>query len=102
MCSPRTAECSGTAPRNVLREQRKYGRKGKEISSVPTSFERQQEIIMWVDEILAKAQDDIHANIKEQEDKIDILVYHLYDLTYDEILIVDPDTPITKEEYEVI
>ena len=26
-------------------------------------------------------------------------VYHLYDLSYDEVLIVDPDTPITEEEY---
>ena len=32
--------------------------------------------------------------------QIDILVYHLYDLTYDEVLIIDPETPITREEYE--
>jgi hypothetical protein len=25
---------------------------------------------------------------------------HLYGLTYDEVLIVDPATPITREEYE--
>ena len=30
----------------------------------------------------------------------DRLVYHLYGLTYDEVLIVDPETPITREEYE--
>jgi hypothetical protein len=34
------------------------------------------------------------------EQQIDLLVYHLYGLTYDEVLIVDPGTPITKEEYE--
>ena len=34
------------------------------------------------------------------EQQIDFLVYHLYDLTYDEVLIVDPETTITKEEYE--
>lgn len=27
------------------------------------------------------------------------IVYHLYDLIYDEVLIVDPETPITREEY---
>lgn len=32
--------------------------------------------------------------------KIDFLVYHLYGLTYDEVLIIDPETPITREEYE--
>ena len=34
------------------------------------------------------------------ENDLDILVYHLYGLTYDEVLIVDPETPITREEYE--
>ena len=34
------------------------------------------------------------------EQQIDLLVYHLYGLTYDEVLIVDPETPITREEYE--
>ena len=32
--------------------------------------------------------------------EIDLHVYHLYGLTYDEVLIVDPETPITREEYE--
>ena len=31
---------------------------------------------------------------------LDILVYHLYGLTYDEVLIVDPQTQIPREEYE--
>ncbi len=32
--------------------------------------------------------------------EIDLRVYHLYKLTYDEVLTVDPETQITKEEYE--
>ena len=36
----------------------------------------------------------------EDEKQIDLFVYHLYGLTYDEVLIVDPETPITREEYE--
>lgn len=32
--------------------------------------------------------------------QIDVLVYHLYGLTYDEVLIIDLETPITREEYE--
>ena len=31
---------------------------------------------------------------------MDFVVYHLYGLTYDEVLIVDPETPIKREEYE--
>ena len=32
--------------------------------------------------------------------EIDLRVYHLYGLTYDEVLIVDPNTPIKREDYE--
>ena len=32
--------------------------------------------------------------------KVDNLVYHLYGLTYDEVKIVVPETPITEEEYD--
>lgn len=34
-----------------------------------------------------------------EEQDIDLIVYKLYSLTYDEVLIVDPETPITREEY---
>ena len=37
---------------------------------------------------------------KTGEQRIDLLVYHLYNMTYDEVLIVDPETPITREGYE--
>ncbi len=40
------------------------------------------------------------ADTTSLENEIDFLVYHLYGLTYEEVLIVDPDTPITREEYE--
>ncbi len=32
--------------------------------------------------------------------RIDKIVYRLYELTYEEVLIIDPDTSITREEYE--
>lgn len=35
------------------------------------------------------------------ESEIDLMVYHLYGLTYDEVLIVDPQIPITREQYEL-
>lgn len=31
-----------------------------------------------------------------EENKIDLMVYKLFELTYDEVLIVDPDTPIAR------
>jgi len=43
---------------------------------------------------------DDDGRIKALESEIDSLVYQLYGLTYDEVLVVDPDTSITREEYE--
>lgn len=37
---------------------------------------------------------------RSMNNEIDHIVYHLYDLTYDEVLIIDPETPIKREEYE--
>ena len=36
----------------------------------------------------------------ENKQEIDRIIYHLYGLTYDEVLIIDPTPPFTKEEYE--
>ena len=36
------------------------------------------------------------------EQQIDLIVYHLYNLTYDEVLIIDPEIPISRDEYEKV
>lgn len=51
-------------------------------------------------EILANKNDNPGTDTINLENQINLLVYKLYNLTYDEILIVDPETPITREEYE--
>ena len=50
--------------------------------------------------ILAAKTSVVSANTSAFEKRIDLLVYHLYGLTYDEVLIVDPETSITREEYQ--
>lgn len=42
---------------------------------------------------------DPNADTSLEEHEIDKLVYHLYGLTYDEILEVDPRTSISRKEY---
>ena len=59
-----------------------------------------EEIGANVRAILAAKASDAIADTSALETRIDLLVYHLYGLTYDEVLIVDPETPITREEYE--
>ena len=53
-----------------------------------------------VSKVLELKKVNIEADTTSLEYQIDFLVYHLYGLTYDEVLIVAPDTPISREEYE--
>ena len=65
------------------------------VSSNSKSF------IKIVDQILNIRKSIPDAKIKGLEDQIDIMVYKLYDLAYDEVKIIDPDIGkiISKEEY---
>ena len=50
--------------------------------------------------VLTKKKTNLSTDTSALENQIDFLVYHLYGLTYDEVLIVDPEPPISREEYE--
>lgn len=58
------------------------------------------EITRLVKSILSLKQKSLSNDTSAIEQQVDILVYHLYDLIYDEVLIIDPETTITREEYE--
>ncbi len=68
------------------------------LLSIPIQYKLNYEsdLIDYVNQILASNGNCL--SIFESE--IDHIIYHLYNLTYDEVLIVDPETPITREEYE--
>ena len=53
-----------------------------------------------VDRILNAKGNNPSTDTSSLEQQIDLLVYKLYGLTYDEVLIVDPNPPFTREEYE--
>jgi adenine-specific DNA-methyltransferase len=55
-----------------------------------------------VDEILTTKKGDRDADTSELEKAIDSLVYKLYQLTYDEIKIIDPEFKLTEQEYKAI
>lgn len=63
-------------------------------------IEVQTRIGHLVDEIIERKSANANASIQDVENQIDIIVYHLYDLTYDEVLIVDPQPQLSREEYE--
>lgn len=73
---------------------------GYEVDGLPfLKLEKVQQ-----DKLASLVNDLMNENINKDtstlENQIDFLVYHLYGLTYDEVLIVDPETPISREEYE--
>ena len=70
-----------------------------EISSIPICLSEKYQMLIDIVDSIQSSSDDMH--IKQGMNKIDNIVYHLYGLTYDEVLIVDPQTPITREEYEI-
>lgn len=74
---------------------------GYEVDNLPLIIaDNQVPYIEIVNKILEIKKSDIQADTKELENHIDLLVYRLYGLNYNEVLIVDPATPITREEYE--
>ena len=63
---------------------------------------QQQPIISLVDPILEAKKSNPETDTTDIESKIDRLVFHLYNLTYDEVLIIYDNEvpPFTREEYE--
>ena len=73
------------------------------LSEIPLkrpNSEEERLIVSKVDDILSAKRINKEADTSVLEDRIDFLVYHLYDLTYDEVLVVDPNPPFGREEYE--
>ncbi len=74
-----------------------------EVENIPVVVgekEQCQHIQDIVNRILSAKQSDPSADTTVLENEIDFMVYKLYGLTYDEVLVVDPETPFTREQYE--
>ena len=69
------------------------------LTQLPIAVEQDDELYSLVQKRLDVIIEQEH--IDSLENEIDKKVYHLYGLTYDEVLIVDPDTPITREKYSI-
>ncbi|MBX3045221.1 MAG: class I SAM-dependent DNA methyltransferase [Candidatus Kapabacteria bacterium] len=60
--------------------------------------EEQKPFIDLVDIILAKKEKN--EDTSKEEKQIDLMVYKLYELTYDEVKIIEPEFDMSSEEYE--
>ena len=89
--------CGSSLGKKGLRFKRDF------LLKVPIPFgnvKQIDEITALVDIIFKNKRSNHNFDSKQQEINIDFIAYQLYGLTYDEILIVDPETPITRDEYE--
>lgn len=66
---------------------------------IPQNFE-DKTLINAVYDVISAFKSNSETQIYTLLNQIDHIVYHLYDLSYDEVLVVDPQTQISRKEYE--
>jgi adenine-specific DNA-methyltransferase len=64
------------------------------------SIKHQEPFIRFANEILSIKQTNPYADTTALENRIDELVFKLYDLTYEEVKVIVPDFWLSEEEYE--
>lgn len=79
--------------------------KGGYLELLPIKFSTEsinEKLLKLVVKIVNAKQQNPSADTKHLEDQIDIMVYKLYNLTYEEVKIIDPEIEkiISKEDYE--
>lgn len=73
----------------------------KTLKNIPfkISIIQQQLIVKLVNQILNAKQKNPLSETSELENQIDLILYKYYNLTYDEVKIIDPDFDLTEKEY---
>lgn len=76
------------------------------LNAVPVPFdvsdnEIQERLSSIVEQILTKKEANPEADTTALEQQIDTLVYKLYNLTWEEVQVIDPEFGMSEEEYEV-
>ena len=74
----------------------------KNISIPEIPFSDQQPFITLVDQILSAKKTNPKADTSALEKQIDEMVYKLYELTYDEVKVIDPEFSLSESEYNAI
>jgi hypothetical protein len=73
------------------------------VSNIPIpekNLKQQKPFIDLVDKIIALKAEDSQADTSALERQIDNLVYRLYNLTWEEVKVIEPEFPFSKMEYE--
>lgn len=86
---------------NVFEDKRKTFPKikGSYLEMIPVILPLDNRIAMLAENISSRLYDNPDENVESELNEIDLLFYKLYGLNYNEILLVDPDTTIKRENY---
>ena len=74
----------------------------KEFPIPDVTMDKQLPIITLVDQILAAKQKDPQTDTSALESQIDVMIYKLYGLTYEEVKIIEPEFTMSAVEYETV
>ena len=69
------------------------------LSQIPIPMALQEELSTLATKAEDATAEGDHEKLEQIKRDIDKTVYHLYHLTYDEVLTIDPETPIKRDEY---
>lgn len=73
------------------------------LANIPVkviSLEEQKPFITIVDQIITAKEQNFEADTTALEKQIDIMVYKLYNLTYEEVKVVEADFAMSEEDYD--
>lgn len=71
--------------------------KGGFLELLPIKCFNNEDFNLLIERIVSNYQ--VGANCEKEINEMNRIVYKLYNLSYEDVLIIDPDTPITEEEY---
>jgi len=66
---------------------------------LPNTKKSEARLINYVDKIQILKKQNPEADTQYLEDKIDIMVYKLYELTYEEVKVIDPAFALSEKDY---
>ncbi len=70
----------------------------KQLPIPNISLDKQKVFVELVDKILSNNG----KNTGKWEAEIDIRIYRLYELSYEEVKVIDPEFPLSKQEYDAL
>jgi len=92
-----------TELRSLGKKSIQYSKQYIEQIPIPEISSNKQNLIIDMIEIIhSLKKENPQSYTTDLEQQIDNLVYKLYDLTYDEVKVVDPDFGLSEEEYTAI